>query len=153
MAGTYRQIPGCADYLKEVEEEPMKQTIAKTDLYSIEIDTVKNRVYLAFTGFCRSPEDMPDFLDNVKKAVQGLKNGFTLLTDASQMKVPSPEVVQLHEKSQKIWIEAGISRTGEVMPESNVVRMALDRYAKTSGMAKQGFKTMKEAEVWLDSPG
>jgi len=128
----------------------MKSVIAKTNLYSIEIDAAKNRAYLAFIGFCRGPEDVPNLLDDVKKACRGLKRGFTLLTDASQMKVPSREVVEIHQKSQQIWIEGGLSRTAEVMSESVVVRMALDKYSKITGMEKKDFNTFKDAEAWLD---
>jgi len=128
----------------------MKSVIAKTNLYSIEIDTAKNRAYLIFIGFCRSPEEIPNLLSDVKKACQGLKQGFTLLTDASQMKVPPQEVVEIHQKSQQIWIEGGLSKTAEVMSENIVVRLALDRYSKTTGMAKKDFNTFKDAEAWLD---
>ena len=129
----------------------MRTSIAKTDHYSIEIDAGKNRAYLSFAGFCKSTDEMPTFLDDVAKAAQQLKKGFTLLTNATKLKTPSPEVSALHEKSQKIWIENGLLKTAEILPETATTQIALNRYAKTTGMKKKAFSQEKEAEAWLDS--
>ena len=129
----------------------MRASIVKTDYYSIEIDSGKNRGYLTFTGFCKDEDEMSNFLDDVSRAAQQLKEGFTLLTDARQFKTPSPEVAALHEKSQKIWIEKGLSKTAEILPEKASTQIALHRYSKTTGMKKKAFSQEKEAEAWLDS--
>ncbi len=125
--------------------------ISKTDFYSINIDPGKNRAYLTFTGFCKSPGDMPNFLADITKAAQGLKKGYTLLTDATLMKTPSEEVSGLHEKSQKIWVEKGLAKTAEIVPESAVLKIALKRYANSTGMQKKEFTNRQEAEKWLDA--
>jgi hypothetical protein len=129
----------------------MRTSIANTDFYSIEIDSAKNRGYLTFYGFCRSPEEIPDFLKDVKMAGMRLKKGFTLLTDATEMKTPPEEVSELHEKSQEIWIRYGLSKTAEIIPQSAVVRMTLNRLSKTTGMKKQEFDNKQAAESWLDT--
>lgn len=128
----------------------MKELIAKTDFYSLEIDKLKNRAYLTFTGFCSEPSDMPNFLDDIKKAAQGLKQGFTLLTDVTKIKTPPKEVAELHIKSQEIWITSGLSKTAEILPDTAIAKLALDRYSKTSGMEKEWFDNKNEAEAWLD---
>lgn len=129
----------------------MRTSIVKTDYYSIEIDTETNRAYLTFTGFCKTINEMPTFLEDVTKAAQRLKKGFTLLTNATGFKTPSLEVSALHEKSQKIWVEKGLSKTAEILPESATSKIALDRYSKSTGMKKKAFSQEKEAEAWLDS--
>lgn len=111
----------------------------------------KNRAYLTSTGFCKAADEMPTFLEDVTKAAQRLKKGFTLLTNATAFKTPSPEVSVLHEKSQKIWVEKGLSKTAEILPESATTKIALDRYSKSTGMKKKAFSQEKEAEAWLDS--
>ena len=128
----------------------MKHLIAKTDFYSLEIDKLKNRAYLTFTGFCSKPSDMPDFLDDVKKAAQGLRQAFTLLTDVTEMKTPPKDVAELHIKSQEIWIASGLSKTAEILPETTIEKLAVDRYSKITGMKKEWFTNKNEAEVWLD---
>lgn len=129
----------------------MRTLIAKTDYYAIEIDAGKNRAYLSFAGFCKSPDEMPAFLEDVSKAAQQLRKGFTLLTNATQFKTPTPEVSALHEKSQKIWIEKGLSKTAEVLSEKASTQIALNRYSKSTGMKKKAFLQEQEAEAWLDS--
>jgi hypothetical protein len=128
----------------------MSSIIAETEFYSIETDRVKNRAYLTFTGFCKDVDKMSNFLNDIEKATQGLTKGFTLLTDASQMKTPSKEVSDLHESSQKIWIEKGLLKTAEIIPESAMVQMTLKRYSSSTGMKKKEFQNRVEAEAWLD---
>jgi len=129
----------------------MRTAIAKTPYYSIEIDTEKNRAYLAFIGYCKTKDEMSTYLEDVTKAAQRLKKGFTLLTNATEFKTPPPEVSALHEKSQKIWVEKGLSKTAEILPESAITQLTLDRFAKTTGMKKKAFSQEKEAEDWLNS--
>ena len=128
----------------------MTHLIAKTDFYSLEIDMPKNRAYLNFTGFCSKASDMPNFLDDVKKAARGLKRGFTLLTDVTEIKTPPKEMEELHVKSQQIWIESGLSKTAEILPASTIAKLALDRWSKTTGMEKEWFDNKDAAEAWLD---
>jgi len=40
----------------------MKTTMAQQDRYSIEVDTVKNRIYDTMTGSWRDPRDFPEYL-------------------------------------------------------------------------------------------
>jgi len=128
----------------------MKNQIAKTDYYTIEVDKGKNRAYLGIYGFCKSVDNIPDFLSDIKKTTSQLSNGFTLLTDVTQMKTHPKEVSALHVDSQRVWVDGGLSKTSEVLPPSSVDRMALNRRAKTSGMEVQGFENTEEAEAWLD---
>ena len=128
----------------------MKNVVAKTALYLIEADRTKNRAYLTFTGYCADPSEMPNFLNDVKKATQGLGQGFTLLTDVTGMKTPSKEVAELHVQSQTLWVTSGLSKTAEIMPASAIAKMAVDQYSKTTGMDKKWFNNQADAEAWLD---
>ncbi len=44
------------------------KTIAKTAYYSIAVDTTKNRIYLTIIGFWKSPEIVPAYVEDMKKA-------------------------------------------------------------------------------------
>ena len=128
----------------------MKSLIAKTNYYSIEVDKGNNRAYLGIFGYCKSTDAVPNLLNDVEKAASQLGNGFTLLTDVSQMKTHPQDVSALHIESQKIWVKNGLAKTAEVLPNSAVDRMALGHRSRTSGMTAKGFEDIQKAEAWLD---
>jgi hypothetical protein len=74
--------------------------IAKTDKYSLEVNKPKNRIYLKLQGFWRSVVDVPNDFSDFQRATQEVTPGFTILTDAREMKTPSPEVAELHRRTQ-----------------------------------------------------
>jgi hypothetical protein len=95
-------------------------------------------------------DDIPNFLNDIRQASDQLSEGFTLLTDVTEMKTHPPEVSDLHVESQKIWLEGGLLKTAELMPPSEVDRFAHERRAKASGMPCRAFESAEEAETWLD---
>lgn len=129
----------------------MRTLVAKTEFYTIETDVAKNRAYLTFTGFCNKADEISCYLEDVTKAAQQLKTGFTLLTNATEFKTPPAEVAALHEKSQRIWMEKGLSKTAEILSESALTQMTLNRFSKSTGMTKKEFLQRQAAEAWLDS--
>jgi hypothetical protein len=64
----------------------MKTTIGSNKFYHIEVSKEKNRAYLKIFGFWKNAEVVPDYLTDWSKATSVLVKGFTLLTDASEMK-------------------------------------------------------------------
>lgn len=126
-----------------------RQKISDHKLYKIEVSTEKNRAYLKIIGFWRNPEAVPDYLKDWTKAVNQLKKGFTLLTDASEMKTHPQEVRKLHEQAQAILLKSGVSKVAEVL-QDDVAEMQLDAVAKTTQFPKQNFRTPADAEKWLD---
>ena len=129
----------------------MIKPIAKTDFYSIEVDTTKNRMYFTIVGFWKNSTVVPNYLDDIKKALRSLSPGFTILTDVSQMKTPSTEVGSLHELAQRLLIEAGLKKTAEIIPDNKAIeKMVLQRLSTKSGMVKSTFHDKATAEAWLD---
>ncbi len=125
--------------------------IAKIDKYSIEVNKPKNRVYLKLQGFWRSVADVPNYFSDWQRATEELTPGFTILTDAREMKTPSQEVARLHQRTQAMLVEAGLGKTAELVPVGTIEHFALKRYAKESGMKKGSFEDRTEAEAWLDT--
>jgi hypothetical protein len=123
--------------------------INKTKQYAISVLPAKNRAYLRIIGFWRGPEIVPDYLNDWTKAISLLNRGFTLLTDASEMKTHPTSVRPLHEQAQAILIKAGVRKVAEVLKD-DVAEMQLDSVAKTTQFPKKNFRTRIEAEVWLD---
>ncbi len=125
--------------------------ILKNDYYSITVDEKKNRIYLTITGFWKDTNSVTNYISDLTEACRRLTKGFTILTDITQMKPPSPEVGEIHMKAQKVLVDAGLSHTAEILPASAVAKMAVDRYSDESGMKKGSFSSTPEAEVWLDN--
>lgn len=117
--------------------------------YRISVAPEKNRAYLKILGFWRNTEVVPDYLKDWTKATSLLKKGFTLLTDASEMKTHPQDVRKLHEQAQAIILKAGVSKVAEVL-QDDVAEMQLDAVAKTTQFPKKNFKTAVDAEKWLD---
>ena len=123
--------------------------INKTKQYTISVSPAKNRAYLKIIGFWRGPEIVPDYIKDWTKAVSLLNKGFTLLTDATEMKTHPTSVRPLHEQAQAILIKAGVSKVAEVLKDE-VAEMQLDAVAKATQFPKKNFRTHSDAEVWLD---
>jgi len=117
--------------------------------YKMSVAAEKNRAYLKILGFWRSVDVVPDYLKDWTKATSLLKKGFTLLTDASEMKTHPQDVRKLHEQAQAIILKSGVSRVAEVLKD-DVAEMQLDAVAKTTQFPKKNFRTEEEAEKWLD---
>lgn len=124
--------------------------INDTKQYKISVSPEKNRAYLKIIGFWRSPEVVPEYLKDWTKATSLLNKGFTLLTDASEMKTHPQELRKLHEQAQAILLKAGVSKVAEVLKD-DVTEMQLNAVAKATQFPKQNFRSAEEAEKWLDS--
>lgn len=124
--------------------------INETKQYTISILPEKNRAYLKIIGFWRNPEVVPDYLKDWTKATSLLRKGFTLLTDASEMKTHPQELRKLHEQAQAIILNAGVSKVAEILKDE-VAEMQLNAVAKATQFPKKNFRTAEEAEKWLDT--
>jgi predicted nuclease of restriction endonuclease-like RecB superfamily len=124
-------------------------TISSNKLYTIEISKEKNRAYLKIIGFWRNAAAVPEYLSDWNKAITALTKGFTLLTDASEMKTHPQDVRKLHEQAQAMLLKAGIRKVAEVLKD-DVAEMQLDAVAKATQFPKRNFRSREEAEKWLD---
>ncbi|MCP4149021.1 MAG: hypothetical protein GY757_14835 [bacterium] len=125
--------------------------IANNQCYSIYVEPSKNRVYLTLIGFWASPATVPNYLDDITKMSLHVKEGYTILSDLSQMKAPSADIGNIHRKAQEICVAAGLGKTAELLPGIKPVeKKVIDRYSKDSGMNKKVFKSKADAEKWLD---
>ncbi len=134
----------------EIKGDESVEEIAKNEYYLISVDKNKNRIYLTVQGFWNDPSVVPNYIDDIAKAASSTTQSFTVITDVTQMKPPSPEVGELHMKAQTTLVEKGLSATAEILPASVIAQASVDRYSKESGMNKGSFATIEEAEKWLD---
>lgn len=126
-----------------------RTSVCTNQFYSIEVSKEKNRVYLKIFGFWRNVEVVPDYLSDWTTAIHLVKPGFTLLTDATEMKTHPQDVRKLHEQAQAIVLKAGVSKVAEII-RNDVAEMQLDAVAKSTNFPKQSFRTTEAAEAWLD---
>lgn len=127
------------------------QTIAENKQYVLSADTDKNRAYLRIKGYWRNVDAVPDYLRDWKKTLALMKKGFTLLTDASEMKTHPQDVRKLHEEAQGLVMKAGIAKIAEVI-QDDIAEMQLDSLAQATKFPKKNFRSVDDAEVWLDQP-
>ncbi len=125
--------------------------IAETNHYSIIVDKEKNRVYLTIKGIWVDPSDVPNFMDDIRKTTLETQNGFTVFADLTRLKIPSKKMRAIHTEAEKVFIDAGLSKTAEILPKNYVTNAEVEEYAKASMMQRKGFKDKKEAKVWLDA--
>lgn len=117
--------------------------------YKIGYSTQKNRAYLTIRGFWPKPESVPSYLEHWKTTVAPLTRGFTVLTDASEMATHPAAVGELHVQAQKIIIDAGVRKVGEII-KNVIAEMQLDAVAKKQAFPKKSFTSVVEAESWLN---
>lgn len=123
--------------------------ISDNKYYKLAVAPEKNRAYLTIFGFWRNKEAVPEYLKDWTRATSYLKKGFTLLTDASEMKTHPKDVQKLHEEAQAIVLKAGVIKVAEIMKD-NVAELQLNAVAKATHFPKKNFKTVEDAEKWLD---
>ncbi|PTB95798.1 hypothetical protein C9994_10120 [Marivirga lumbricoides] len=126
-------------------------TIAENKEYTIRLDLVSNRTFLTIVGFWRTPDDVPSYLEDCKKAVGILKPGFTLLTDVTQMSIHPGEVRDIHLEAQQIITNAGVKKVAELQ-KVKAAELQLNGVAQESGMPKKNFNSREEAITWLNQP-
>ena len=124
-------------------------TIAQTPQYQIDVQKEKNRAFLKINGFWRNPEQVSGYLSDWEKAVAELKPGFTLLTDATEMKIHPLTVRVSHEQAQILIIKAGVRKVAELQ-QNKVAELQLDTVSQDTKMPKKNFNEREEAEKWLD---
>jgi hypothetical protein len=140
------------DYFRGVilDSQPMEKIkIADNKHYSLYVTPSSNRAYLTILGYWRNEAAVPEYLADWKKALSLLQEGFTLLTDASEMKTHPNDVKLLHEQAQLLVKTMNVSKVAEIVKDT-IAEMQLDALARTTKFPKRSFTDRAEAEKWLD---
>ncbi|MBN1571599.1 MAG: hypothetical protein JW984_00200 [Deltaproteobacteria bacterium] len=129
----------------------MKEEIAKNDYYEMYVDENKNRYYSKLKGFWQKASEVPNYIDDNKKALDRLSPGFTLLVDNIDVKPPAQECMDLHVKAVEMCNKAGIGETALIVNQM-IVKFAGGRALREGGIEEKSrqFNDPKEAEDWLD---
>jgi hypothetical protein len=124
--------------------------IAKQELYTIEVNPKKNRMYITLRGTWICRDDVPDYLLHIRKAVEVLSPGFSVLADVSEMGEPTVFSMAIHKVAQRSVVNRGLKRTAEVFPPESSIEKALHRISASSSMVRRSFHSIEKAEKWLD---
>lgn len=129
----------------------MREVIANTEYYEMEVDREKNRSYSIYRGYWESVDAVPDYLDDVSRVCKRLKPGFTTIIDLREMKIPHPEVMKLLIKAQEIGEKSGFSRCARIVL-TPLEKLATKRIVSEASEKEKSreFNTVEEAEKWLD---
>lgn len=124
--------------------------IAKTHFYTLTVDPSKNRLYQTVKESWVRPVKGDPYLQDLERALRQMKKGFTALNDTTRVKVMSQEWSEAITKARKMLIEAGIAKSTEVLTESVILKMQVQRVSRQAGFTTKFFSDPKEAEAWLD---
>lgn len=92
-----------------------------------------------------------ELMDNWEKALNMASAGFTILADATKIKTLLPMWAETFKNIQARMVESGLAASAEVLPQDAITKMQADRVSRQSGMPKQNFASIAEAEKWPDS--
>jgi hypothetical protein len=129
----------------------MKKKIAKNRYYELCVDTEKNRIYTIFRGFWKVVSDVPNLVEDHIKAIKALSPGFTVLTDTTNMKIPTKEINEFHPNILKIMDKEGLSKLALIV-DREMLKISGERVMRDSGILDKMkfFEDIDEAEDWLD---
>lgn len=128
------------------------QEIAHTELYTLSVDTTKNRIYCIVAG--NDPLENSSFIRDWERAKCLVSPGFTVLTDVSRIRDITKDWVATSVKLQKRLIEAGLAGTAELLSERVAECLHIDHINRISRgccyTKEEIFTNRRIAEAWLD---
>lgn len=124
--------------------------IADNDQYSIEVSTEKNRAYLVIKGFWRNVDAVPNYINDWKKAMDYLKDNFTILNDAVAMKSHPQDVKELHGQVLAVLQTRKMGPAASLIANS-VTEVQFASIAKGTDINTSNFSNAADAEKWLDA--
>lgn len=132
---------------------PGVKKIAAATHYTLFVHLSKNRIYCIVNGFWRQLPDRDEYLQVWDEAMCHVSDGFTMLFNQSNLRIRSPEWVDVIVSIQKLVLSKGVFRVADVLGESAILKMQAERIAKISGMfsKRKTFSTQFQAETWLNA--
>ncbi|SIT83246.1 hypothetical protein SAMN05444128_1237 [Pontibacter indicus] len=119
-------------------------TVSDNQFYELAYDPQKNRIYMRINNYWKSPDVVPNYLNDWNKVISLAAPGFTLLADFRNMITHPASVKELHEAVANKLFESRISYVAEVSPTDRIAVL------QVSGVWKQiGKGSIKVADVVL----
>lgn len=121
--------------------------VVKSALYSIDVDSELNRLYLTLDGTWEKVYTLPDLSKDLEQATHYLHEGFTCCTDMTKAVKTNADSHAMISYSKFVLMEKGIRKDAFILTDSEW----LDIDFNTTLMQMQGkaFDAKEEAERWL----
>ncbi|MEZ5673470.1 MAG: hypothetical protein R3E08_14290 [Thiotrichaceae bacterium] len=129
----------------------MLKQIATNNFYEILVDSEQNLLFLELRGFWGSRTNVPEYLNDCKKAATYLQPGFNALVDLTKTKTISEDAVALHQEVQKFFGGYGLNKAAEIHRDDPIVQYQFSHLARSTGVNKQiqKFTDRNAAMAWL----
>jgi hypothetical protein len=115
-------------------------------MYTIKLDSVKNRIYIDIEGMI-SINEVDDYNNKFMKAIDAAKPNFTICVDLLKSAVNRPEVAEKMNIPKEYATKKGYKSIAMIV-NSIVFKMQIKRaYGEKEGF----FETLEEAEAYLDN--
>lgn len=124
------------------------KAVASCDHYVIEVDEIKNRIIFAMKGAWTDANAVPDWLEDMRKALKYVKRGFTELIDWTD--VSAIVLTDYIAAAQQLAIDAGLRKAARVYSGEKFLKIQMDTLSKKTSFPVESFFTREEAETWLD---
>lgn len=128
----------------------MKTQICQKEYYSIDIDIEKNRIYFTILGGWKGIQDFEGFEQLWIDTSRQMQPHYTICSDVRLMPMCSHEIEDLFSKIQQFLIKDGLLNIAEIMAINEISYMQLHRMSEKNKMPTSKFKTLEEAEIYLD---
>jgi hypothetical protein len=118
--------------------------------YSLRVDKKINRMFIEFLGVWQSPEDVPNYIEDVKKTLAHVKEGYTLLTLIHDKKPPKLSITKLHKAAMQACMDAKYSKCAIAFPKGTMLqKMSTNVIGKLAGFNWKTFDGEEAAIKWL----
>jgi hypothetical protein len=125
--------------------------IGKENYYSFTVDTAINRLTIEFLGVWASPDDVPNYLSDLDKALSKITRGYTLLTLIEDKKPPKLAITKLHKGAMQACMDAGYVKCAIVLKSGKMLQtLSTNVIGKLAGFNFKTFAAEQEAVKWLD---
>jgi hypothetical protein len=131
----------------------VRELIADTEFYKIEVDSSENRCYSVYWGFWPDTEEFKkNYLADMQKMVSRLRPGFTTFSDIRELKIPPQAVGETILKAQGIVKDAGLRKSARITDQP-IQTLAANRIGRDADLKETArtFNSFPEALAWLDS--
>jgi hypothetical protein len=136
---------------RNIAPNEYKIIIAQNSCYEIMYESVLNRIYLTVKGFWKNKEAVPEYLEDVQKALKLTQPGFSLLSDMSTMITHPQRLSSLHLEVHKLLKQAGLTKAASVEPTDRIATLQVEDICNKSQFPCRVFASCSDAEVWLNA--
>lgn len=123
--------------------------VAKSNLYSIDVDSRVNRLYISLSGVWNTIGDVPNLQEDLKEAVSYLQEGCTCCTDMSQLQGASADCHVVLSSSKMVLLQKGITKDAFVV--NGGIPLMINFNSGSAKMVGKSFPHLSDAENWLNT--